>query len=67
MKITMIATKPDEIELTLSATMTLKQWREVQLELKDSGRSPIWELHTKIRDTIIEAQERFAAKVREPE
>lgn len=61
MKITMIATNPEEIELTLSATMTLGEWREVQKELKGSGRSAVWEFHSKVRDTIIAAEKRFEA------
>ena len=60
-RVSMFVAEPSEIELTLTATMSLADWREVKLELESSARSPIWELHNKIKKTIEAAEERFIA------
>lgn len=59
MKIDMIASKPGEIELMLTATMTLQEWAEIRKEVSKSTRSPVWEFHKAIADIIDKAEKRF--------
>lgn len=51
------ATDPDSIEFTLSLTMSLKQWRELQGQLSSSY--PSWKLSAMITKMIALATERY--------
>lgn len=61
MKIKMKATTPDDIEFTLSATMSLKGWKEIRKELADSHRSPVWEFREQISDAIRQTEKVYEA------
>lgn len=61
MKSTFEATKPNEIEFSLTVTMTLKEW--VNLKAQMSKDWPSWKLSAAISDMVLEATRTFRPKV----
>jgi len=59
MKIKMVPTNSDEINFTLTATMTLGQWLEIKKEIEKSTRSPVYEFHLAITQALRLAQKEF--------
>jgi len=59
MKIRMTPSEPDEIKFTLTATMTLSQWKEIKKEVEKSSRSPVYEFHMKICKALRLAEKEF--------
>lgn len=51
------ATRPEEIEFSLTVTMSLKDWRTVQGQLSKAW--PSWELSSAITQMVTEAERRF--------
>jgi hypothetical protein len=56
---------PDGIELTLTMTMTLGQWKELRGQL--AGKWPAWDLGNAIREMIQKADTHFSSDVKEGE
>jgi len=59
MKIRITPTEPDEIKFTLTATMTLGQWKEILKEVEKSSRSPVYEFHRSIVKAVHLAEKEF--------
>ncbi|MEN6302230.1 MAG: hypothetical protein ABFD96_05855 [Armatimonadia bacterium] len=52
MSIRMRLTKPDEIEATMSITLTLKDWKKLRDQIS-TNEYPAWTLDRQIRDMIL--------------
>lgn len=63
MTTTLKVEKPDGIEMTLTMTMTLGQWKELRAQL--AGAWPAWELGSAIREMIQKADTHFRGEVKE--
>jgi hypothetical protein len=59
MRTTFKICSPDEIQATLTVTMTVKEWRELRTQLVDSW--PSWQLSRDIGDVIRQAEKTFYA------
>ena len=59
MKISMHATKPMDIQFTLTATMSMAHWKELLKEIDGSNRAPIYELKAEIRKAIAMVEKEF--------
>lgn len=55
MKITGQFNNQEEMELTLSITMILKEWKDLQKDLPE--RYPHWKLGSAITDAVLNAEE----------
>lgn len=60
MKTSLKVTRPNEIEFTLTATMTLARWLELQEQL--SQKWPSWELSAAITDMLSQANKVYLPK-----
>lgn len=58
MKTYMKAADPDRIEMTLTVTMPLKQWRKLQEQLV--SEYPSWDLSGQIADMVTQATRSFS-------
>lgn len=52
---------PDDVPMTLSVTMTLRQWRELRSQLQSTY--PSWKLSAVINEMVHEATTVFSEKV----
>ncbi len=60
MKATMRLTKPDDVEATISLTMTLAQWKELRIPLaEDKNYRPGGKLREAIDDLVRQATRAF--------
>lgn len=53
--------EPNEVSMTLTVTMTLSHWRELQSQLQ--SKYPSWKLSAAISEMVHEATTVFSAKV----
>jgi hypothetical protein len=60
MKTTFTTTKPDDIEMTLTVTMSLKHWNDLRALLPEDW--PAWELRGAITDMVVQANKTFYPK-----
>lgn len=58
MRAVLKTTNPDEIEFTLTVTMSLKDWKELR-EAVDGKTWPASRLHEQISDMVIHATKHF--------
>lgn len=54
MKTTMRVERPDEIEASITITMKVKDWRELQRQLAKDW--PSWRLSSQITDLVLQVQ-----------
>ena len=54
---------PDAVEMTLTLTMPLGQWRRLKEQLGNAW--PAWDVGSAIREMITKAETHFEAKVKE--
>lgn len=57
MRVRFEMTKPDDMEATMTITMTVKRWKELRAELPDKW--PAWDLGRAIGDVVRQAEESF--------
>ena len=57
-------TKPDEVEATLSITMTIAEWKRLNEHLTSSY--PDWQIGAAIRAQITQAEKHFESKATSP-
>ena len=50
---------PDSIEIQMSITMPMGEWRKLKDQIKGIGSYPSWQLHNKIVDLVIQAEKTF--------
>jgi hypothetical protein len=60
MKAKIKAQKPDEIEMELTLTMRLKDWKELRSQVQQAW--PSWEVGSAISDLINQAEKHFYPK-----
>ena len=56
-------TKPEDIEMSMTITMTLHRWMELKKQLVNEY--PSWDLSSKITDMVFQANKQFMPEDKE--